>query len=45
MLIAIPATFTNSMVTSYDIRVAWLLLTLYSCPTTNANSHCNIARD
>jgi ATP-binding cassette, subfamily D (ALD), peroxisomal long-chain fatty acid import protein len=45
MLIAIPATFTNSMVISYDIRVAWLLLTLFSCPTTNANSHCNIARD
>ena len=45
MLIAIPATFTNSMVYSSQILVLWLFLISRSFPITSASSPFNTALD
>jgi ATP-binding cassette subfamily D (ALD) long-chain fatty acid import protein len=42
MIIAVPATFTNSMVCIALSRLRWTGLTGYSSPTTSASSRCNI---
>lgn len=45
MLIAIPATFTNSMVRKLQLIVLWhLLIILRSCPITSASSPFNTER-